>query len=163
MTVRILKISILSALLLIFIGSSHALAAPTFNFTVGAVVLSKNQCRFLNNNITLDFGNLDPTSGANVNATTSVNFRCQGADPIASYAIGDDDGLHETGPDAGRMQHSVNPAFYIPYSLSMTPLIGNAPKNVDQVLTIDGSIAGADYQLAIPGIYTDLVVISILP
>ena len=61
------------------------------------------------------------------------------------------------------MQHTVNAAQYIPYSLTMTPLNGNAPKNVPQTLTVDGTINGADYATAEIGAYVDTVVISILP
>ena len=156
------KYILLSFILLASIASGTALAA-SINFTASAVVLSKNQCRFLSNNITLDFGNLDPTSGAVVNASTTVNFRCQGSTPIASYAISDDDGMHETGLNANRMQHATNAAQYIPYSLSMSPTSGTVPKNVTETLTIDGTINGADYATAEIGAYTDLVVISILP
>lgn len=162
MTVRLIKITLLS-LLLLAIGTGGVAAAASANFTASAVVLSKNQCRFLSNNITLDFGNLDPTSGTAANASATVNFRCQGSDPIASYSISDDDGLHKTGPDANRMQSASNPAVYIPYTLTMNPLTGNAPKNTAQTLTLNGAIAGSDYQFAVPGAYTDLVVISILP
>ena len=163
MAARITTYILLSGLLLATLASSPAKAASGINFTASAVVLSKNQCRFLSNNFTLDFGNLDPTTGANVNAVATVDFRCQGSAPIASYAISDDDGLHETGLNANRMQHSVNAAEYIPYSLSMNPLTGNAPKNVNQTLTVTGTINGPDYQFAILGAYVDTVVISILP
>jgi hypothetical protein len=158
---RIFKIILLSFILLAIAGG-NAFAA-SINFTASAVVLSKNQCRFLSNNITLDFGNLDPTSGAVINASTTVNFRCQGSTPIASYAITDDDGMHETGLNANRMQHATNAAQYIPYTLNMSPTSGNVPKNVAQALTIDGTINGPDYATAEIGTYTDLVVISILP
>ena len=163
MTVRIARHILLSILLLATIASSISFAAANINFTASAVVLSKNQCRFLSNNFTLDFGNLDPTSGAAVNASATVNFRCQGSDPVASYSINDDDGLHATGPNANRMQHTVNAAEYIPYSLSLSPTNGNAPKNVPQTLTVDGTINGPDYAAAQIGAYVDTVVISILP
>lgn len=162
MTVRIQHYILLSLLLLAFSGSGPVLAASV-NFTASAVVLSKNQCRFLSNNATLDFGTLDPLNPADVSASTTVDFRCQGSAPIASYAINDDDGQHETGVNANRMQHAANVSQYIPYSLNMSPLSGNAPKNVPQPLTIDGTINGADYAMAETGAYTDLVVISILP
>ncbi len=163
MAVRITRHILLSLLLLATIASSSSFAATSINFTASATILSKNQCRFLSNNFTLDFGNLAPTSGASVNASATVDFRCRGSDPVASYSISDDDGLHETGPNANRMQSAVNPAIYIPYSLSLNPLNGNALKNVSQTLTVSGTINGPDYQFAIPGVYTDLVVISILP
>ena len=163
MAVRITRHILLSLLLLATIASSISFAAASINFTASAVVLSKNQCRFLSNNFTLDFGNLDPTSGATVNASATVNFRCQGSDPVASYSISDDDGLHETGPNANRMQHAINAAEYIPYSLTMSPLSGSAPKNVPQTLTVDGTINGPDYATALIGAYADTVVISILP
>ena len=162
MTARITKRILLSILLLVTIASSSAIAA-SINFTASAVILSKNQCRFLSNNFTLDFGNLDPTSGVNVNATATVNFRCLGSTPIASYSISDDDGLHETGLNANRLQHSVDAAQYIPYSLALNPVSGTTPKNVNQTLTVTGTINSPDYQFATVGTYLDTVVISILP
>ena len=149
-------------MLLVFTSGSSGLAASS-SLTASAVVLSKNQCRFLTNNFTLDFGNLVPTSGATVNASATVNFRCQGSTPIASYSISEDDGLHSTGPGLKRMQHSVDGTQHIPYSLTLGPISGNVPKNTSQTLTVDGTINGADYQFARLGTYADLVVISILP
>lgn len=162
MSARIFKYILLLMLLLAFTAGSSVMAASS-NLTASAIVLSKNQCRFMNNKFTLDFGNIVPISGAAVNASATVNFRCQGSTPIASYSISEDDGLHSTGPGLKRMQHSVDGTQYVPYSLTLSPTSGNVPKNTPQILTVDGTINGPDYQFAIPGTYADLVVISILP
>jgi len=136
-------------------------AAPA-TLTLGATVLSKNQCRFLSNNITLDFGTLSAPF-PNVTASTTVNFRCQGADPIAFYEITPDDGLNFTGPGARRMQSTTDASQFLPYGLSFSPLNGSTPKNATQTLTISGTVLGTNYQTVFPGVYEDTVVISILP
>ena len=53
MTARINPYILLSVLLLAFLVSGLAKNAHSATFTANAVVLSKNQCRFLSNNVTL--------------------------------------------------------------------------------------------------------------
>ncbi|MBW2255155.1 MAG: spore coat protein U domain-containing protein [Deltaproteobacteria bacterium] len=141
-----------------------ARAAPT-NLSVQATVLSKSQCRFRTNMgpPLLDFGDLDPLSGVDVIATTSVQFRCQGSAPIAVFAISRDDGLHPGGPNLPRMQHDTDGTQYLPYELDLDPTSGVVPKMVWQTLSITGTVRGPDYTTAMAGPYTDLVVLSILP
>lgn len=138
------------------------LAAST-TVSVSATVLSKSNCKFNANAAALDFGNLDPLAHPNVTVQTTIDFVCNGSEDPATYIIVDDDGLHETGPDANRMQHGTAPGAYIPYSFSLAPASGTVPKGVDQTLTVTGTVLGTDYQTALAGNYADSVVVTLNP
>jgi len=137
--------------------------AASTSVTVQATVLSRSNCRFRSGPAVLDFGTLDPLSGLDVTATASILFRCQGSAPMATFAISRDDGLHPAGPNLPQMQHDTDGTQYLPYELTLTPTSGTVPKHVMQTLTIDGIVRGPDYATVLPGPYSDLVVLSILP
>lgn len=137
-------------------------AANSGTLTLSAVVLSKNVCRFSSTATALNFGNIDPTTTSPVTVTLSLSYRCNGSDAVATWSVGSDDGLHETGPGQPRMQHTTSPAFHLPYSLSF-PTSGSAPRNVNQTMTVTGTIAPANFAAAIAGSYSDTLVLSILP
>lgn len=140
----------------------HAQAANTGTLTLQATVLSKNVCKFNATATALNFGTIDPTSSSPVTVSLSLSYRCNGSDPVATWSVGSDDGLHETGPGQPRMQHTTNPAFYLPYSLSF-PASGTAPRNVNQTMTVTGTIVPANFATAAAGSYSDTLVLSILP
>ena len=163
MTSRTLK---LAAAFVLFCLSALPFAARAAAQTLGvaAVVLSKNTCQFNNpKSATLAFGNLDPLNPVDVTVNATLRFVCRGSDPIATFLISDNDGLHESGPNGNRMQHATNPAAYLPYSITLSPQTGNAPKNVNQTLTVSGTVLGSDYQTALAGNYADTVTILIQP
>jgi spore coat protein U-like protein len=139
-----------------------AQAANTGTLSLSATVLSKNVCKFNSTATALNFGAIDPTSTAPVTVTLSLSYRCNGSDVVATWSVASDDGLHETGPGQPRMQHTTNAAFYLPYSLSF-PASGSAPRNVNQTMTVTGTIAPASFAAAIAGAYSDTLVLSILP
>jgi len=140
-----------------------ALGAGSGNMAISATVLSKNQCKFNTAAATLNFGNLDPSNPVDVTASATFVFKCVGSDDPATFAMIDDDGLYETGPNANRMRHATDGAAYLPYGISLNPTSGSIPRNVNQNLTVTGTITGANYQTAIAGSYSDTVVISIAP
>lgn len=144
-------------------AAGPCLAADNAALAISAVLLSNNQCKFNTNSALLNFGNLDPGNPVDATATASLVYVCRGSDPVAVFFFSDDDGLHETGPNANRMQHSTLPAQYLPYSFSLNPVSGMAPKNVVQTLTVTGTVRGADYQTALGGTYSDTVTIAVLP
>lgn len=143
--------------------NSPGIAGDSQVVTVTATVLSKSQCKFRSNTSALNFGNLDPTSPIDKTTSVSVTFRCVGSTLNATFSITDDDGLYESGPDANRMRHTITTTEYIPYLLTLSPTSGTIPKNTDQTLTITGAVKGVDYQDALIGSYSDMVVISIEP
>lgn len=154
--------------LLVALAASAALAglrvhaANSGTLTLSATVLSKNVCKFNTTATALNFGTIDPTSTAPVTVSLSLSYRCNGSDAVATWSVGSDDGLNETGPGQPRMRHTTSPAFYLPYSLSF-PASGNAPRNVNQTMTVTGTVMPAAFAAAIAGSYSDTLVLSILP
>jgi len=131
--------------------------------SVTATVLSKSQCKFNSNTATLNFGDLDPANPVDKTIDTSINFKCGGSAPTATFSITDDDGLYEIGSNRNRMRHTTVLTEYLPYSLTLSPTSGTVPKNTDQTLTVTGTVRGVDYQDATMGSYSDTVVVSIEP
>ena len=152
-------------LVLVGLAPQAALAGVYANpINVSLTILSKSNCQFNNPaTATLNFGTLNPLSPADVSVSTTVSFVCRGSSSVATYSVSDDDGLHESGPGLPRMQHTTTPTTFLPYLLTLSPTTGSAPKNVDQILTVTGTILGTDYQSAIAGNYSDTVTISIQP
>jgi spore coat protein U-like protein len=159
------KLAVLPMLLvfMIFMITSVARASGTNTLTVTAVVLSKSKCKFNTANATLNFGALDPGNSTDVTNNTSVQFVCNGSAPIAAFAFSADNGLYSTGPGAYRMRHATVTTAYLPYTLSLSPATGTAPKGVTQTLTIGGTVKALDYRPALAGNYADTVVISLNP
>ncbi|MEK6806404.1 MAG: spore coat protein U domain-containing protein [Pseudomonadota bacterium] len=140
-----------------------ARAAGSHTLSVGATILSKNQCKFTNGGPTaLAFGAIDPSSPADSTATATTTFKCTGSSPMATYQITSDDGLYETSTSAPRMRHGTNLAEFLPYSINL-PQSATVPKNVTQTLTVNGTILAAQFQNALAGAYSDTVVLTISP
>lgn len=156
-TVRIL------CLLMLLVAAASTCFAGSTTLSVSATILSKNNCKFNSNALSLDFGTLDPVAAPDVTRQATLQFACNGKDNPATFFITDDDGLYETGPDGNRMQHDTLPAAFLPYALTASPLTGSVPKGVNQTLTITGTLLGNDYRTAYAGRYTDRVVLSINP
>ena len=91
-------------------------AANSNVMTVQAVVLSKNVCRFISTTSALNFGTINPTVASPVTASVTLQYRCNGSDPVAFWAVSSDDGLHALGAGQPRMQHATNAAAYLPES-----------------------------------------------
>ena len=83
--------------------------------------------------------------------------------PIATFAITHDSGRYETGPNAPRMRHATVTTEYLPYTVTLSPASGSAPRNTNRTLTITGTVKGDDYKGARAGNFADTVVITIAP
>jgi spore coat protein U-like protein len=154
-------IGFMIALNLTLASLGHAAAS---NLAISATILSKNQCKFKNpSSQILAFGNLDPVNAPDVTRQATLEFVCNGKDPLVTYFVSDDDGQHATGSDGNRMQHLTLPAAYIPYSFAVTPDTGTGSKGADITLTITGVIRGNDYRTAFAGGYSDQITITIQP
>ena len=143
------------------LAAAGALAAGDHTVTIGAVILSNSNCRFNTASpSTLAFGNIDPSSTTDASASLVLNYRCNGGDPIVVWSVSGNNGLY---PAAGmrRLRHT-NTVNFLPYSLNL-PLNGVTPRNTNQNLTLTGTIAVADFTIAIGGNYSDQVVLSIAP
>lgn len=152
------KFLFLATLIWLFPLQMTAVGGETTAVNVSATILSKNLCKFNSNKAALDFGTLDPSIPVTRSVSTTISFVCNGSALEATYSISDNGGLN-----GYRMVHETDAAQVIPYTLSLSPTSGNAPKSVDQILTIDGSIEGVDYQTALVGSYSDTVTITIDP
>jgi spore coat protein U-like protein len=149
--------------LIMLLMTGGVMAAGTNTLTVSAVVLSKSNCKFNSATSTLNFGSLNPASSVDVTATASIVFVCRGSAPIATFFMSDDDGLYETGFDANRMRHATVLTEHLPYSLTLSPITASVPKNVNQTLTLTGTVRAVDYQIAYAGGYADTVILTISP
>lgn len=130
---------------------------------VGATVESKNNCLFNAKVLTLGFGNIDPAGSADVTATATMTFVCNGAGTLATFFISANDGLHASGAGARRMRHTVTTSEYLPYSISLAPATATVAKGSTQTLTVTGTIQPFQFQNVLAGVYQDTVVLTITP
>lgn len=137
---------------------SGAAMAATNTMTVSASVTGT--CRFSSPVSTLAFGALDPSSAADGAGSVNINFWCTRG---TAYSMTNDDGLYETGVNANRMRHAVNPAEFIPYSISYAAAGTGLGATTPITLTVSGAILNADYINALEGAYSDTVVLTVAP
>jgi spore coat protein U-like protein len=152
----------------IFMTAGVGHAGDSNSVSVTATVVSRGTCWFTTETSALNFGNLDPSNPVDVNASTSVIFRCWRGLIVwfpVTFFIADDDGLYETGTNANRMRHSTDTTEFLPYSFSLGPTSGTVTGNptLNRTLSISGTVRGVDYQDAAMGNYSDTVVVSIEP
>ena len=159
------KILIAFIILPIFVTASLSYAADSNVVSVTATVVSRGTCWFTTSTSALNFGNLDPSNPVDVNASTTIFFRCFRFFGQVTFFISDDDGLYEAGPNRNRMRHSTVATEYLPYSFNLNPTSGTVPSSLftNRTLTISGTVRGVDYQDARMGNYSDTVVVSIEP
>lgn len=165
---RLCRVAAIRLVAVLAIGGGTLVASPAWAggsgiVSVDAVVLSKSNCRFDNSGATLAFGSVNPASTTAATAVTTTTFKCAGSAPTASYAISHDSGLHETAPDANRMQSTTTPSAFLSYSLALSPSSGSAAKNATVTFTITGSIPVSAFQDAAVGSYADTVTLTIVP
>jgi spore coat protein U-like protein len=142
---------------------SHAADSNVISVTA-TIISSKGNCTFTSKTAALNFGSLDPANPVDKSVNTTIIYRCQAqGNSLITFAITDNDGLYETGPDAPRMRHTTQLTEYIPYGLTLNPTSGTVPKVQEFPLTITGTVRGVDYQNAAMGNYSDTVVVSIAP
>ena len=150
----------------------RGLAGDNATVNVGAYVVE--MCRFRSpRSATLNFGNLDPAVGGDVNATTTLTFWCT---KRATYTITDNDGSNSSGTQQ-RMKHA-SLTEYIPYNFcykstgpAPTPCTTDttsdtgtgAGKTSPITLNISGTVLESNYIDASAGSYSDTVTMTINP
>lgn len=145
-------------------GGNQLFAAGASNVTAGATVLSNSNCRFrAPGTATLNFGTLDAGNPVDVTVTATMEIRCGGPAPTATYLITDDDGLYESGLGAPQMRHASTFTAFLPYAFSYAPATATIPRNVNTPITLTGTVTGASYQTALVGSYADTVTLTINP
>lgn len=156
---KILALALATASVL---SAANAIASTTHTVAVSATVTGT--CRFnAASGATLAFGTIDPTGAVPVTASGTATYRCNNG---TSPTVTTDDGLSETGANAPRMRAGAT-ANYLPYTFTIAALaagtgLGNAPAN-DKTLTINGSVAVADFQAAAAGTFNDTITLTIAP
>lgn len=123
-------------------------------------------CNFQARGLSLNFGTLNPASGATVTVpivATTLNANKVGdcAPTLMTMTIAADNGMWYSG--GHRMKNSAS-ADYIAYSLTGLPLTVDRP-GVNQyvVFTFSGSVTWSAYSDAPAGNYSDTVMISVSP
>jgi len=117
-------------------------------------------CKISGGPWSLNFGALDPATGADVTSLSgTVILNCGSGLP---YSVGLDNGLYSA---AGRRRLSSG-AWFIPYTIANAlPITGvgtglGGPGS-DIIIDLTGVISGADYVNAVPGSYGDTLVLTI--
>lgn len=154
---------LLTAALVLGAGLPAQAGTSAATLDVTATVLSKNVCKFTTPALNVPFGIIDPRLTTNATITVTTSFKCTGSAATAAYVITADDGLWSTGTNARRMRHATVTTEFMPYALTVSPMTGTAPRNVDQVLTITGTVLPVDYQNRLSGAYSDTVVLTLTP
>jgi hypothetical protein len=60
------------------------------------------------------------------------------------------------------MKHATL-ALYLDYTLTYNPASANIPKGVVTPIALTGFLSGAEYAGAVPGVYSDTVILTIEP
>lgn len=127
--------------------TGNALSADTATVDVTAVV--QGTCSFDTTTYNLDFGVIDPASGADVTASVDLAFTCSNG---TSWTLTDVNGVQT-------MSDGTN---NLTYNIAQTATTGTGSGSTQNV-TLDGTIAVADFSTATPSLYTDTLTIDITP
>lgn len=152
-------LSLMAAILLLAAGT--AMAADTATVDVSATVVGT--CQFSTAGTTLPFGALPFDGSGNAlgaNANSTIQFWCTNG---ASYTIGDDLGLNESGSQRRLASTTLGTPEYIDYSLTYNPASGTGSgPSTPITLNITGTV-GTTYAGNTPDVYNDTVTLTINP
>lgn len=141
-----------------------AAQAETTGLTVGALVVSKSNCKFNTTSLVLDFGVINPASSTTATATANGSVTCnggQGSTVTLGITLGA--GSYDSSPGARRMRHATTLTEFLPYSLGVTPASATINKNGTLPFTVNGTILASQFQNVMAGNYTDTVTITVSP
>jgi len=154
---RILAMATVAVGTLIFAGSVMA-ATKTSNVAVTANVAAV--CSAITAPASVDFV-LDPSVGGNVVISNNVTFRCTNG---TGYALTNDTGLYSASC-AGSNCMNDGGTNYINYSIALTDTGGGVGTGMGagqtKTVTMDATVASADYVNAAPGAYSDTMVLTL--
>lgn len=141
-----MKLAALALSLVGILAAGNAFAADTATVDVSATVLGS--CSFNVANPVMAFGNIDPTSGATYPATADLNFTCTNG---TAYTLDDVSGTNKPFAQAG-----------LTFDVAGYTLNGSGT-GAAQTVTLNGSIAPAQYASATAGSYTQTLTVNINP
>jgi len=148
-----IALSMIFVLAVLVTNSGPALAAANLNVIANV----EGTCYFNSADYTLDFGLLDPSQSADVQASVNVTYWCTNGMMSTLQA---DMGQNES---AGSRQMAGANDSYIPYALSLPA--GDVPTlgpGTPVTATINGTILNADYVNKYKGNYIDFVTLTIV-
>jgi len=157
-----MKLRYLAASMLAAGAMSSAFGADTYNLAVSATVLGR--CKFTQAagqtlTITNAAGGIDPSVAGPATGAATITYKCTtGQAPTFTT----DTGTHVS---AGSMRVADGAGNFMVYTLGLTGGGNGAgfAAGADKTLTVNGSIAQAQYVSAPVGTYTDTVVVSVNP
>jgi hypothetical protein len=158
-----LKLSLLASLLW---GPGALAGTTTGTLAANATVLSKNVCKLSSTNVLLmDFLAIDPSSKSDVTKQLTWTFVCKGSSSTVAWAMSAGNGQNASGTGQRQMLNTsiTTSTLLLPYSLTISPSFGTATKGATVSVTLTGTVAAADFQVAWPGSYSDNVAITIAP
>ncbi|MFL6579147.1 MAG: spore coat protein U domain-containing protein [Burkholderiales bacterium] len=146
--------------------SNGVQAGGTTPLTVNAKI--SGTCKVTTAPGTLDFGTIDPSSGVNATASTTLVMKCSNG--TTSTAATDNNGAFFS--VTKRMQHSVTTTSFLPYAIVYVNDAGFAGAGFaaaapSQTITINGTITPAQFAPALittgAQLYADTVTITVNP
>lgn len=116
-----------------------------------------NSCEFSTPGIVIAFGRINPAAAEDtITKTADIPFTCSSG---TKWKIAVDAGRHR-GPGA-RMKHAERNEF-IPYTMTVDPSSGKVNGYTDHITSrISGTVKRADVSPVPPGLYTDVVTITL--
>jgi hypothetical protein len=158
-----LKLSLLASLLW---GSSALAGTATGTLAVNATVVSKNVCKLSSSNVLrMDFLVIDPSSKSDVTKQLTWSFVCKGSSSTVAWTMSAGNGQNPSGTGQRQMLNTsiTTSTLLLPYSLTISPSFGTAAKGATVSVTLTGTVAATDFQVAWPGSYSDNVAITVAP
>lgn len=154
---RILTIAILATGVFMFAGSAMA-ATKTASVAVSAAITGT--CSALTAPAAVAF-TLDPAVGGLVTVSNNVVFRCTNT---TAYALTNDSGLNSASCGGSNCMNDGG-TNYINYAIALGgTAVGTGTgmgAGQDKTVTMDATVASADYVNATPGAYADTMVLTI--
>lgn len=141
-----MKRTLMMVLALVFVSSS-AYAAGSATLDVQATVLGT--CSFAAASTTLDFGNIDPTSGVDALGSTTIDYTCTNG---TIYTL--------TTPVAASITDGVD---IINLNLAYVDGGTGTGTGVASTLSVNGTIPAANYATVGAGVYTGSVTLDVNP
>lgn len=141
------KMTVITMIAALLLSAGAAFAADTATLTVQANVLGT--CSFDAAGALLDFADIDPTSGADATASTTIGYTCTNGVALGVW----------TTPATATI---VNGASNIDVNLAYSGQVATGTGALE-TLTIDGTIPFANYSTVPAGLYTGTVILGINP
>jgi len=152
------------AIVMLIVGMAGSTWAATTSQTVNTTATVQTMCNNGTNG-TLGFGSIDPSGGSNVNAvSTGLTYKCSTGTSFSVTAITGGNGA-SPGTCAGFngiMKDAGTDLLNYSITCSAGPYSGLGFSPASAVgINLNGQVTPAQFQNAVPGVYTDLVTVTI--